>query len=375
MSNNWIRDFFGIEIFKMKNNKFNYEIEYKVWDLIRKMEPESRIKPINISTEREIFFDEINKNKIYNPQFKYNEKNNEKYVIELLNVKKNINSEFADDYEKLIEHAVTWDKRLELRNVDSDKWLYDIHGKPSSEAVTQAKKRITEIQTQKVKNSVTNLNSDYARDFFEKTLGTYGYDNWKIDIISMPAKVSIDSLSKRVLINIDSLFSSSELKRLAVHEIGTHILRNENGIFQSDPIFQHGFINYIETEEGLAIFSEHVTGNLSAEDLKKYCLRVLACDLAMNNSFHDVYTHLLDYTSKDQAFSITMRVKRGLRDTSKNYGYSKDQVYLSGFLKVKELSDLNRKKLYCGKIGFSELGSIDFSKIDTKEIKIPSWVN
>ncbi len=119
--------------------------------------------------------------------------------------------------------------------------------------------------------------------------------------------------------------------RLKVHVIHTHIRRYQNRTKQPYTPFRYGLPDYLETEEGLAIYNEDVHNVLMAADLKKYALRTLACTWAEQGSLFDVYIKLREFTTENDSWEIDMRVKRGLIDTSVKSGFYKDQLYIMGY--------------------------------------------
>ena len=103
-----------------------------------------------------------------------------------------------------------------------------------------------------------------------------------------------------------------------------------NGLLHPLKIFSHGLPNNVETQEGLAVFSEYMSGSLTIKRLQKLAYRVIAVDsLAKGYSFSKTF-RLLHNTydlDKETAFYITLRVHRG-------GGFTKDYLYLTGLKKI-----------------------------------------
>jgi hypothetical protein len=151
-------------------------------------------------------------------------------------------------------------------------------------------------------------------------------------------------------------FSHDYLQRLIVHEVGAHILRCENGKLQELKLFKNGLGKYLETEEGIAAHNEYRSGLMTNSIIRNYAGRVLAINYATKHSFKKTYTYLTKNFSKKTAFKLTLRAKRGIHDSSKKGAYTKDVVYLKGFLKVLNYSkDNEMENLYIGKIGIEDL--------------------
>jgi uncharacterized protein (TIGR02421 family) len=116
---------------------------------------------------------------------------------------------------------------------------------------------------------------------------------------------------------------------LLQHEIGTHLVTYLNGTYQPIRVMAAGLAGYDETQEGLAVFAEHLVGGLSPERLRQLAARVVAVHLMVTGaSFGDVHAHLLDAGfSRSGAFTITARAFR-------SGGLTKDAIYLRGLLGV-----------------------------------------
>ena len=122
-------------------------------------------------------------------------------------------------------------------------------------------------------------------------------------------------------------------------------------------IFSHGFPNYEETQEGLAVFAEYMSDNLTVKRLKELAYRVIAIDsLAKGYNFSKTFRLLHNQydLDKERAFYITVRAHRG-------GGFTKDYLYLTGLKKVYNYykSGKDLKKLLIGKISLDYLESID----------------
>ncbi len=148
-----------------------------------------------------------------------------------------------------------------------------------------------------------------------------------------------------------SKITKKNLEKILAHEIQTHFLRAYN---QKQQTFgQYKPSVYLRTEEGLAVFN----GSFCERELnfKSICQKYLGVALAQSQSFSEVFAWRMSLpeTNFEQAWRFTMRVKRGLNDTSQPGGLTKDLVYLEGFLEVLDwLSQTGNdyRQLYWGKI-------------------------
>ena len=135
---------------------------------------------------------------------------------------------------------------------------------------------------------------------------------------------------KALVLNENHVFSDNEINVLTNHEIGVHMVTTMNGLLHPLKIFSHGFPNNEETQEGLAVFSEYMSGNLTVKRLKELAYRVLAVDsLAKGYSFSRTFRMLHnDYDlEREEAFYISIRAHRG-------GGFTKDYLYLTGLKKI-----------------------------------------
>lgn len=159
-----------------------------------------------------------------------------------------------------------------------------------------------------------------------------------------------------LLIATGTRVSPARAAALMHHEIGTHVLTYVNGCRQPLRLLAAGLAGYEQTQEGLAILAEHLTGALNASRLRQIAARVVAVHgMVEGRSFRDVHEDLTarGFTD-DGAFTITMRVFRA-------GGLTKDVVYLRGLVDliahVRAASDLD--VLWLGKMALSDAPLIE----------------
>ena len=226
-----------------------------------------------------------------------------------------------------------------------------IYPPPSRELVKQAKKILKLKPSKKPakilkKEAVAMLRSAFKMQGIR----------WKIINKTMVSNARVQPSKHILYLKKREKFSRDYVKRLILHEIGTHALRTENGKMQMLRIFKYGFANHLETEEGLAAYNEYKGGLMTHSILRTYAGRVLAVHYALKYSFLKTYDHLCKYFKPKTSWKLTLRAKRGVKDTSKPGAYTKDVVYLRGFLRVLEFAkkrDVNQ--LYVGKIKIEDL--------------------
>ncbi|MFH1063503.1 MAG: tyrosine/phenylalanine carboxypeptidase domain-containing protein [Candidatus Woesearchaeota archaeon] len=247
------------------------------------------------------------------------------------------------------------DKCEMLNNRGSKKFTVfsrKVYGTPSNEALDHSANLLT-LECEKEAKTIDPIT---AKHRIQAEVNHYGF-GYDVDTKNMSASAAVLVSKKKIFIKDNFMFSDNFIKRLVIHEIGTHVLRAENGREQPFMMFFHGFPDYLATEEGLAVVNEERFGLLNNENIKNYAARAVAVQMALTKSFSEIYKYLLQFFQPSTAFRITTRVKRGIADTSRPGGCQKDYVYIDGYLKVKkylaEGGSIN--DLYVGKIGIEHL--------------------
>jgi uncharacterized protein (TIGR02421 family) len=145
-----------------------------------------------------------------------------------------------------------------------------------------------------------------------------------------------------------------------------------NANLQPLQIFNIGLpVNDI-TQEGLAVLSEHLSGNMSIERLKELALRVILIRNMINGwDFRESFLYLTEEIgmNENKAFTMTTRIYRG-------GGFTKDHVYLRGFRTILKyyLEGNPLDNLMIGKTSFEYLNTIN-EMIDRKMILPPKFKN
>ncbi len=121
---------------------------------------------------------------------------------------------------------------------------------------------------------------------------------------------------------------SSRVDPLIQHEVGTHTLTRFNGRCQPLATLECGLADYDALQEGIAVVTEYLAGNLPPSRLRVLAARVVAARMAIDErSAADIYSamheeHALDV---EAAFDTTVRALRG-------GGMTKDALYLDGLI-------------------------------------------
>jgi hypothetical protein len=333
-------------------------MENNYWNCLKELDLFADVTPTNIGEEKEKFFSAVNKGEKYNPIFTYKYTRISSDVMKLEEVFKYTpqDADISPKYWSHFEKDKQWITTFMQRNVANfPQLLAKLYPLPSKEYQLLAHQLLSDNGITEASDNDELISAEEALVIFEKTLKDAGYSGWQVVLKPIGAKAMVSSLRKELTIREGHYFKISEIERLKVHEIHTHIRRFENGTKQPYALFRYGFPDYLETEEGLAIYNEEINKVLTALDLKKYALRVMACVWADNGSLYDVYAKLREFTTENDSWEIAMRVKRGLIDTSVKGGFYKDQLYFIGYQKVRQLSPEIREKLWIGKVGIADV--------------------
>ncbi|MFT6097847.1 MAG: hypothetical protein ACJAYF_000381 [Arenicella sp.] len=140
----------------------------------------------------------------------------------------------------------------------------------------------------------------------------------------------------RIRLRDATCFTEYDLEQLLQHEIFIHSLTALNGQAQQNAsCFGLGAPRTTGAQEGLATFSELVTGSIDIDRLERIALRTIAIDHALNGAdFIQVFKFFLERGQpEDECFNSTMRIFRGAPVTG-GAAFTKDGVYLHGLMQV-----------------------------------------
>lgn len=235
-----------------------------------------------------------------------------------------------------------------------------LYGFPSVEIVAAAR----EILAQKPQSFPTEkklLSAEEAAAELQKVLLSYGLKQWKISLKENLAADALAGKSHSLFLRKAALFSPQRLQALAAHEIETHILRAENGKNQPYEIFSRGLANYLETEEGLAIYNQNRFLQAGNEKQFWMVIGLLAVEFAATHSFREVFDFMQQQGfSRERSWKTALKVKRGLTNTREVGCFTKEQVYFSGLKKIEKFlaegGDL--RDLYLGKIKVEDISTV-----------------
>jgi uncharacterized protein (TIGR02421 family) len=163
----------------------------------------------------------------------------------------------------------------------------------------------------------------------------FGADAPKVLVVDELSANAVASTSK-IKIRRGALFTRRDAAQLLNHEAYIHVGTGVNGRLQTDlPILAVDHPGTTRTQEGLAVFSEFVSGQLDLDRLRRLAHRVLAVQLVIDGAdFVELYQWFLDRSpTPEQAFESSRRIFRGA-PLEGGAPFTKDCGYLSGLLGV-----------------------------------------
>jgi hypothetical protein len=341
--------------------------------------------PTNLSQEKKRFFESDR----YEPHFEYRvvKNRNNDILKELSSLKSitDIDPRISQFYLELIDSKK--DSSALMHGVGINDIVTDLsvkkYGSCSAKLFRNASRVLRNkldsynvVDERKV-NKGKVLNYEQIDEIFKVVFESLKLSDWTIAPSKNISKNGVKVGIKRKQIFVDPNITRSEfkLKKLLVHEVGTHVLRSYNGFKTGFPALGNANLpSYLDIEEGLATWNEESMGYLTDKWLKKKAGMVWAIYLGEDMTFRQLYNALSGSFLKYSAWDITYRVKRGLGDTSYPGIYTKDLAYFRGFRRVKSVLEKDPsmyEKLYAGKIDFKQTKWVDDGLLKKPEI-VPS---
>ena len=321
-----------------------FDIDANLNRLVKKIELLNYINPLNIESEKKQFYtSKFN----YEPQFKYPKLKFNAYKLHRLFFSQRLERIKNEDIKKLYEDIVyEYSGLIEcIETINKGKKFYynslKSFGTPTEKDIDNAKFILRFDDSDFEEDMLPLYNANDAVEYFEEFSKRYDFKYHIKLSTNISAAAMVQNSSQTLVLKKNHKFSKNQLQVLANHEIGVHMVTTFNAVNQPLQIFSNGLPNNVETQEGLAVYSEYMSGCLTLNRLKELAYRVIAVDsLIKGYSFSNTFDLLFNQykLQKDKAFAITLRVHRG-------GGFTKDHLYLSGLQKVyqyaKQGKDLN----------------------------------
>ncbi|MDG5491960.1 flavohemoglobin expression-modulating QEGLA motif protein [Psychroserpens sp. SPM9] len=348
-----------------------FDIDANLNRLVKKIEVLNYINPLNIASERKQFY---SSKFTYDPVFKYPKIKFNGYKLHRLFFSQRLERIADEDIRQLYEDVIyEYSGLIEcIETINQGRKFYfnslKSFGTPTEKEIDNAKFILRFDDSDFDEEMLPIYSANDAVDYFKDYSKRYDFDyNIKLST-NLSAAAMVLNNTQTLVLHKNHKFSKNQLKVLTNHEIGVHMVTTFNGLAQPLKIFSNGFPNNVETQEGLAVYSEYMSGCLTMKRLKELAFRVIAVDtLNKGYSFADTFDLLYSQykLNRDAAFAITLRVHRG-------GGFTKDHQYLCGINRVynyaKNGGDLN--VLLTGKVTLDYTNTI--SKLQDLGLAIPS---
>ncbi len=315
------------------------------------------LRPTNLNEERE----RLNTDLSYNPVFQY------RACPELAEIEQTVRKVESDQSPLGIllrkkQRELLLKAELIRSRGDAQKFTaasLALYGNPSPALIGFAKEHLSSrIASDMPPKIADQLTAEEAKPEFEKFLRGYDLHDWTVELKKgMVADCAAGE--KRVFLRSGATFTKQHLTALFAHEIEAHVLTSENGRIQPYELFRRGFANYLDTQEGLAIFNQNRVLPPYHEKRFLYAKRVLAAAFAMDHSFAEIRAYVNRELGIPAEKSLTMAIdlKRGFTRTAEPGAFTKSLVYFRGLRAIDQFVRLggDLKQLYIGKIAIEDL--------------------
>ncbi|MFT4777604.1 MAG: hypothetical protein ACI923_000123 [Flavobacteriales bacterium] len=364
---------------KKKSRLLSKDLEKSILDIdtelhstLKNFELLNALNPTNVESEKKKFFDSLCTE---NPEFQYKpikvDPFRMKRKLHRFELEKIRDVHIQRLYESVI-NAYT-DKIDMLESIGTSKFLYNslrYFGEPTQQDLSNAwfLQRLPEVDEQTAERL---LDVNDAKILFQETFKDYGFTG-KIEVTNnIIASAMVLNNQKKVLLKKGATFRPKELRFLAHHEIGVHMVTTMNSNLQPLKIFNIGLPVNTKTQEGLAVLSEYLSGNITLRRLKQLGQRVIATDMMVKGSdFVKTFRCMVNDLRMDpnEAYYLTTRIYRG-------GGFTKDHLYLRGLREIhqfwKEGNDL--EPLLIGKTSLEHYGVI-LEMMERGILKRPTYI-
>ena len=355
----------GVEEAKDLQKEFGnlFEIDANLDRLVRRIELLSYVNPLNIEKEKHRFFAS---KYTATPNFKYPKLKFNPYKLHRLFFSQRLERIADDRVRQLYQEVIYYYSNMVqcIETIGRGKNFYynslRVYGTPTERDVQNARYILHFADEPESGDMEKRFSAEEARAYFEEAASRYEFPLKVKFSHNIAAEAMVSNSSRSLLIKKNIKFSKNQLLTLANHEIGVHLVTTYNGLLQPLKIFSNGLPKNVETQEGLAVFSEYMGGALTLKRLKELAYRVLAADsLIKGYSFSDTFDliHGQYKLNKNEAFGITLRAHRG-------GGFTKDHLYLSGLRKIYKRYQKERSLdvLLTGKVALENEDTIKYLK-------------
>ena len=203
-------------------------------------------------------------------------------------------------------------------------------------------------------------------------------DRYRAAYPDFPARIEVRNDISELMVSFGTLLipeaaaiATARVDPLLHHEVGTHVVTSQNALRQPLTLLRIGLPGYDETQEGLAVLAEYLTGGLDPRRLRVLAARVVAVGQMLDGAeFLEIFHSLrAQYRMPARtAWSIAIRVVVG-------GGSVKDAIYLRGIARILQAlaEGINLDVLFVGKLSLDHIPLIQ--DLLDREVLHPPWVS
>ncbi len=213
-----------------------------------------------------------------------------------------------------------------------------------------------------------------------------GDDAPVVELTSKKVGAKASASTARIRVRRDAKFEKQDIQQLVMHEAMVHVATSINAKRQKQlPILRVKHAGVTRTQEGLAVFSELMSGSLGPARLRELATRALAIQASIDGAdFMELYRFHLERTGDPgRAFEASRRIVRGGLLTG-GAPFTKDGVYLDGMVRVHNfmsaLVSLRRADLlpllFCGKLDLEDIPALALLRergLVAPPVHMPPW--
>jgi uncharacterized protein (TIGR02421 family) len=260
-----------------------------------------------------------------------------------------------------------------LEDRDSSRFVYgslQLYGGITRSLAVAAEELLTTIPAQS-----STASSVTAGAFAEAARAEI--DRYRAVYPDFPAHIDVrDDISElmvsfgRLLVPEAATFRADRVEPLLHHEVGTHVVTYHNGARQPLKLLTIGLPGYDETQEGLAVLAEYLSGGLDPRRLRVLAARVVAVGKMLDGAeFMDIFESLRaeHRIPRKTAWIIAIRVVVA-------GGSVKDAIYLRGITRLLEAlaEGISLDTLFVGKLALDHVPLIQ--DLLEREVLQAPWV-
>lgn len=335
------------------------------------------VKPVNLIEERERARQDLQ----YNPLFEYSPEPTDLSEIESRLTQLAIDDSllgllFKKKRRELLQRITLIRNRGHARRfTDASCALF---GQPTSVLLTSAQEVMqTRAACALPETEASWLTTAEVQQRFEEVLKRYDLDAWKV-VIKENTLARCTVGGHTITLRAGTMFPPSDVLGLIAHEVETHVLTAENGEHQPFTMFRTGFAQYLDTQEGLAIYNQNRMLPEHHEKRLDAVRSLLGVAYALEHSFAETRAYLehqLGYSS-EKALTKAVDTKRGIGDTREPGAFTKGIVYYRGLRAIEHFVENGGaiQRLYIGKIALEDLDIIEGIVGVKKPVVLPHFL-